>query len=140
MNAKDRITIIVASNATGSLKIPLGAIGKAKNPKCFRIRPCPLHYQSQRNAWADGASFKVWFHKCFLPAVRKFTSEKVLLIMDDAGSHNSNEIDNRSQVRILCLPPNCTSVHQPMDMGIIAAIKVKYRFAVISRPTDTFEE
>ena len=83
---------------------------------------------------------KVWYHEFFLPAVRKITSEKVLLLMDNAGSHNSDEIDNRSQVRILCLPPNCTSVHQSLDMGIILSIKVKYRFDVLSRRTDTFEE
>lgn len=138
MKAKDRITVIVATNATGYFKIPLSVIGKAKKPKCFRVRCCPLHYQAQPNAWADGARFAVWFQDCFLPAIRKFTSEKVLLLMDNAGSHDSNTVDPRGQVRIECFPPNCTSVHQPMDMGIIASIKVKYRYALLSKSADLF--
>ena len=31
------------------------------------------------------------------------------------------------QVKWIFLPPNCTAVHQPMDQGIIAAPKAKYK-------------
>ena len=35
MNSKDRITVYVGTNASGSLLIPLSVIGKAKRPRCF---------------------------------------------------------------------------------------------------------
>ena len=35
MASKDRLTVIVCSNATG-VKVPLTAIGKPKNPRIFR--------------------------------------------------------------------------------------------------------
>ena len=36
-------------------------------------------------------------------------------------------MDDRGQVTIKYYPPLCTSVHQPMDLGIIAKTKVNYR-------------
>ena len=36
MKAKDRVTLYIATNATGTDKVPLGMIGKAKQPRCFR--------------------------------------------------------------------------------------------------------
>ena len=34
--AKDRLIVLVATNATGSEKLPLLAIGKSANPRCFK--------------------------------------------------------------------------------------------------------
>ena len=44
MKAKDRVTLVLACNASGSHKIPVAMIGKAKQPKCFKPPrdPCPL--------------------------------------------------------------------------------------------------
>ena len=47
--------------------------------------------------------------------------------MDNCGPHGADLVDNRAQVTILTLSPNCTSVFQPMDMGVIAALKLKYK-------------
>lgn len=140
MKAKDRITLITCTNATGTLKIPLSAIGNSAAPRCFRIRPPPMHYQSQKNAWADSKRFLTWYQKVFLPAVRKFTSRKVLLLLDNAGSHDEESLkDPRGQVHVEFYPPNCTSVHQPMDMGIIAAVKVRYRHILLRRTADVLD-
>ena len=45
--------------------------------------------------------------------------------MDGCSSH-SDLVDDRSKVTVMTYPPNCTSVHQPMDHGIIAATKLNY--------------
>lgn len=34
--SKERVTIIVGSNATSTEKLPLLVIGKSKNPRCFK--------------------------------------------------------------------------------------------------------
>ena len=34
--AKDRVKINACANASGTIKLPLLLIGKAKNPRCFR--------------------------------------------------------------------------------------------------------
>ncbi len=46
--AKDRVTLITCTNATGTHKIPLAMIGKAANPRCFRSCQSPLPYNSQK--------------------------------------------------------------------------------------------
>ena len=110
--AKDRVTLITCTNATGTHKIPLVMIGKAENPRCFRAKPCPLPYKAQKNAWNDYRLTKWWFHDVFLPEVKKRTSSKVALIADNFGSHDANDpLLQDPQVEWILLPPNCASVH-----------------------------
>ena len=81
-----------------------------------------------KNAWNDHVLTKWWFHDVFLPAIRKRTSRKVVLIADNFGSHDVTDTALQDpQVEWILLPPNSTSVHQPMDQGIIAALKRKYK-------------
>ena len=80
MKAKDRVPIYVWTNSTGTLKVPLSYIGKAKNPRYFRKSRPPLTYFSQKNAWSDTTTVKQWFSSLLLPFVRKKTSKCVTLI------------------------------------------------------------
>ena len=137
MRSKDHLTFTVATNASGSRKVGLSAIGKSKNPKCFRLRAPPMHYQAQTNAWRDGKCFQVWFRKVFLAHVRHVTSNKVLMLMDNTGSH-MDITDPHAQVSVEFYPPNCTRLHQPMDMGIIAAVKVRYRHIFLRQSMEVF--
>lgn len=52
MNAKDLVTLVLACNATGTHKIPVAIIGKAKQPLCFKPprAACSLLYFSQESA------------------------------------------------------------------------------------------
>ena len=60
MKAKDRITIILCSNSTGTCKVPPTVIGSAKNPRCFKDNPPCLPYLHQRNAWNDQENYNKW--------------------------------------------------------------------------------
>lgn len=53
LKAKDRVTLVLCLNATGSCKIEPLMIGTAKLPYCFRDSPPPIHYTHQSNAWLD---------------------------------------------------------------------------------------
>jgi len=126
MKSKDRVTLVLAYNATGSHKIPVAMTGKAKQPKCFKAprHACPLSYFSQQSAWMDGDVFKYWFDTVFLPAVRARTTLPVALISDNCGAHDELE---SAHVKFIPLPPNFTSVFQPLDLGIIACLKRRYK-------------
>ena len=60
-----------------------------------------------------------------------------LMLLDNAGSHGvadtlltkvgSLDAFRLSNLLLLFLPPNCTSVVQPLDQGIIAAFKSHYK-------------
>ncbi|CAM9821907.1 unnamed protein product [Phaeothamnion confervicola] len=132
MKAKDRITIYVCTNASGKQKVPLAVIGAAKNPRCFRGKQLPVTYFQQNRAWSDQRVMALWFSKVFLRHVRQLTGQPVALIMDNCSGHGEL-IDPRNQVKVICLPPNCTARRQPMDQGIIAALKVRYRTALLSQ-------
>ena len=139
MKAKDRVTAFVCTNASGTKKLPMAIIGTAKQPRCFKIRKPAVPYFHQRNAWADTATFRAWFYTVFIPFIRRNTSQKVALLMDNCGSHGNDLVDSKEQVRIFALPPNCTSLHQPMDMGIIAAWKARYRHTILRDMIVTLE-
>ena len=62
---------------------------------------------------------------------------KVLLFLDHAGPHMK---DTYSNVKLLFLPPNCTSVLQPLDQGIIQNIKANYRKRLLRTVLHKMEE
>ena len=103
-------------------------IGKAAKPRCFRVRQSPIPYNNQSNAWNDSKLTKWWFRDVFLSQIRKQTSRQVVLLADNFGSLNTDDPALQNlQVKWFLLPPNSTAVHQPMDQGIIAALKANYK-------------
>jgi hypothetical protein len=51
---------------------------------------------------------------------------RVLLLIDNAPGHPENLMFDHLNVEILFLPPNTTSLLQPLDQGVIAAFKTCY--------------
>jgi hypothetical protein len=78
--------------------------------------------------------FTLWFQKEFVPLVKKFLKEKglpekAILLVDNAPSHGkSNAKSLRVKgIRVIFLPPNITSIAQPMDQGVLEFMKKIYR-------------
>ena len=71
--------------------------------------------------------FEEWVRKLD----RKFRADdrKIALIIDNCPAHPS--ISNLTNVQIVFLPPNTTSILQPMDQGVIRSIKAHYRGRVV---------
>ena len=63
MKAKDRVTLYVCTNGTGTDLFPLSMIGTAKKPRCFKNRRKKLQYWNQKKAWSDTKTYKKWFRK-----------------------------------------------------------------------------
>ena len=126
---KERITLTVCCNANGTHKIPLQIIGKPVTPTCIIGREWPIPYYNQKNAWMDTSTFMKWFNDIFYPEVTKRTGRPVLLLLDNAPGHSSEFV--RNNVTVKFFPPNVTSWKQPMDMGIIAAMKKRYKYILL---------
>jgi DDE superfamily endonuclease/Tc5 transposase DNA-binding domain len=123
---KNRVTLVVCCNATNSIKIPITMIGKPKQPECFKyIRACPVPYFDQSAAWMDAEKCQKWFDEVFVPNVRRFTQKKVALVWDNCPSHKI--LNNHADIEIILLPKNCTSRYQPLDQGILRALKCIYK-------------
>ena len=58
---------------------------------------------------------------------RKFSSEgrSVALVIDNCSAHP--HIENLKSIKLFFLPPNTTSITQPMNQGVIRSLKAKYR-------------
>ena len=141
-SSKDRLTLVLAVNSTGSIRIPPLIIGKTLNPVCFHTNGWgPLPYKSQPNAWMTTAICRDWFANVFIPEVKHFFEKKetVYLIMDNCPRHPPDLDAKYPFVQVLFLPPNCTSVFQPLDLGIIESLKRRYRHNLMSRLAEVVE-
>jgi hypothetical protein len=49
---------------------------------------------------------------------------KIILFLDNATCHPDIKVTN---IKLLFLPPNTSSVCQPLDLGVIKALKAQYR-------------
>ena len=97
LTAKDRVTLVMCVNATGTCKIDPLMIGSSKEPRCFRIGRCPIPYTHQSKAWLDRNVYRHWWQNVLLPHVRQWTTEKVALIMDGFSGHDSSLVDPLGQ-------------------------------------------
>jgi hypothetical protein len=88
-------------------------------------------------AWTDVETCWKWFNEVFYPKVKKQTRHRVLLLMNNALGHfEAFECDN---IWIVFFPPNCTSWKQPCDMGIITALKKRYKYLYLEDVLDFYE-
>ena len=109
-----------------------GLIYKSKNPHALKHKNkdlLPVYWMHNLKAWVTKALTLEWFIKCFIPQVKLYLAEKglpfkVVLFMDCAGGHATDLQYDGVQVEFL--PPNTTSLIQPMDQGVIRAFKALY--------------
>lgn len=141
----ERITFAVCCNADGSLKLPIMAIGKSKNPQCFKHldkNNLPVWYRNQKSAWVDSDIFKEWFEKEFVPRVEEFLFSKnmdltAILLVDNCKAHKYLKY---RKIEVLFFPPNVTSLIQPADQGIIMATKLYYQQKLMKEVLKNQEE
>lgn len=128
--SKERVTVLIGANMTGTEKLPLFVIGKSQKPRCFKnIRSLPTDYAANKKAWMTGELFKQWLRKLD----RKFELGKrhVLLLVDNCSAHKV-EIELRA-IELAFLPANTTVALQPMDQGVIKNLKSFYRRHILER-------
>ncbi|XP_055371913.1 tigger transposable element-derived protein 1-like [Condylostylus longicornis] len=75
--------------------------------------------------------FNDWYENYFYPTVKRYCKKEnlnfnILLLIDNAPSHSSLLLKSDENIRIIFLPPNTTSLIQPMDQGIISSFKRRY--------------
>ena len=142
--AKDRITVGLFVNATGTDKFVPIVIGNAKSPRCFgRWKPADINvpYYSNKTAWINGQVFVAVIHSFILyigaRANASTRNSKTYLVMDNATSHilphdaapwqsGQLKVFTLGNLVVIFLPANTTSTVQPLDSGIIKAFKAAF--------------
>ena len=140
--SKERYTILLCSNWTGSNKLKPLVIGKtfflfleknfrvfsgrSRKPRCFKnvnVDKLPVVWRANKTAWMNANLFAEWLKE--VDASMKKNSRHILLFLDNAPCH---PIDVQlSNVKLVFFPPNTTSVVQPLDQGVIHSFKCFYR-------------
>lgn len=131
---KERVSVMVCTNAGGSLKLPFVVIGKSQKPRPIKdcISSLPVHYANQSKSWMNAAIFEKWFKEEFVPKVTVFLKDeklpvKAILLLNNAPCHPSAETFAVGDIKVLYLPPNTTAILQPCDQGIIETLKRFFR-------------
>ena len=94
----------------------------------------PVVYKHQANVWMNSEIFFSWFHNEFAPFIQlelinMGQEAKALLLIDNCSAHPPENVltSEDGKIKAKFLPPNVTSLIQPMDQGVIEYIKRRYR-------------
>ncbi|XP_039618118.1 tigger transposable element-derived protein 1-like [Polypterus senegalus] len=150
---KDRLTLALCANACGDFKVKPLLVYHSENPRAFkthRILKEKLHVMWRANpkAWVTRQFFIDWVNLCFGPTVKKYLQEnklplQALLVLDNAPAHPPGLQDNIREeyqfIKVLYLPPNTTSILQPMDQQVISNFKKLYTKHLFKRCFDVTE-
>jgi len=84
--------------------------------------------------------FQEWFEKKFISQVRehlksKNLPERAILLLDNASAHPGESVlkSEDGNFFVKFLPPNVTALIQPMDQGVIASMKKRYRTNLLKK-------
>nr|XP_050022695.2 tigger transposable element-derived protein 6-like [Dermacentor andersoni] len=128
--SKERVTVLLCANVTGTERCRLLVIGKAAKPRCFKgVKTLPVEYTANKESWMTRAIFTDWLRTLD----RKFAAQNrnILLFVDNCSAHC--DINGLKAIRLEFLPKNTTAVLQPMDLGIIKNLKTLYRRHLLER-------
>jgi len=130
---KARCTLALTCNMTGTVKKKPLVIGKSKQLRCLKsAKNLPVDYFSNSNVWMTSFIFENY--------LRKWDSKldhKIALVLDNCTAHPNFSFKN---IELVFLPPNTTSLIQPLDQGIIKAFKTFYRSDMRRKIIDAIDD
>ena len=137
--SKDRLSLMLCVNMTGTDKLRPLLIGKSQNPACLKKKKVQLSdlkvdYYNNKKGWMTGVIFDHWLKQWnkTLCNQRRY----VAVVIDNAPSHVYSE---HSNIKVVCLPPNTTSKSQPLDQGVLRICKLAYRTRLTEQYLDGIE-
>ncbi|NWV78601.1 TIGD3 protein, partial [Dasyornis broadbenti] len=123
-SAGDRLTLLLCTNASGSEKVPLRAVGDSPRPRCLwgvNLEQMPWSYRASSLAGLTAALFAEWLQE-FNEGMRR-QGKNILLLL---AKHEAHPYLQLSNVRMVFIPP-ATALAQPLDRGITSDLKGHYR-------------
>lgn len=137
-NGRERVTVVICSNAAGTHKCKPLLIGKSLRPRPLKNLPLPVIYKGNKSAWITKELTSEWFNNYFVPEARNHCLKvglppkcKIVLMLDNCAAHP--ELLEKDNVVALFMPPNTTSLIQPMDQGVIHSFKCHYKGEFLRR-------
>lgn len=130
--SRDHISVLMCFNAAGEDIPPFVIYSKAyPSGVCYKSQGPPgALYGWSESGSVNSELFRRWFLKHFLTHVPK--ERPLLLIFDGHKSPVSLEVveaARKDDIILLCLPPHCSHILQPLDVGLF--VLLKQRFAAL---------
>ena len=123
--SKNRVTILLTCNATGTEKMCPLFIHKYENPRALKNinkNTLPVNYYWNSKSWMQVSIWNEYLKK--LDFQMRLQGRNIILLVDNAPTHSQYETTNLTNIKIEFLPPNTTAHLQPCDQGIINSFKV----------------
>jgi hypothetical protein len=96
---------------------------ETENRKSVNVSTLGVNWKANRKAWMNRDLMTDWL-MCFNRKM-ELENRKIILFLDNASSHPDTL--NLKNIKLIFLPPNTTSICQPLDQEIIKNFKVHYR-------------
>ncbi|KAI1888220.1 hypothetical protein AGOR_G00182770 [Albula goreensis] len=145
--ANDRVNLLLCANASGDCMVKPMLVYRSLNPRALKGKnKChlPVFWRANKKAWVTGTLTMDWLNNCFVRDVERYLTRKnlafkVLLILENAPGHPEALQFAHPNVEVVFLPPNTTSLLQPMDQGIIETFKRYYTRRTFNKILDAVE-
>lgn len=121
---KNKLTLLLCCSYAGEKLKPL-IIGGSKSPRCLKnvdLSLLKIEYDFSKKSWMTKTIFEAWLERRNYDMAEM--NRKIVLILDNATCHNISK--KFSNIDLIFLPKNTTSLIQPCDQGIIKAFKNKF--------------
>lgn len=134
--SKERITVLLCTNMSGTEKLTPLIIGNSLKPRCFEgIKSLPVDYESNPKSWMTSSLWNKWLEKFDTKIYME--NRKIILFIDNCTVHAI--VPNLKAITIKFFPANVSIKLQPLDLGIIKNFKVFYRKEIIRKITSSIE-
>jgi hypothetical protein len=129
--AKERLMVLLCTNSDGSNKrVPIDIV-KSTKPRCLKIvKKLRVTYYANSKAWMTSGIFRDFLHA--LDASLSALGRKIVLFTDNCAAHSPDTSCLRN-IKVGFYPPNCTSILQPLDLGVNRCFKQVYRKQLVQR-------
>ncbi|GBL92142.1 Tigger transposable element-derived protein 4 [Araneus ventricosus] len=121
---KDKLTIVVGANASGTEKLPLVVIGKAEIQLSSEDnKSLPVDYYANKMDWMTCDLFERYIRK--LDHMFHSRDRRILLFVGNCRAHF--EVPDLQAIKLETLPSNPSVMLQPSDKGIVQYLKHAYQ-------------
>lgn len=129
-NRSANITIIGAGNAIGNCIPPYYVFPRKRfDRSLLEGTPAGTDGQYSETGWSNSLVFKTYLEQYFLKYVPTSTETPTLVMFDGHRSHISLDLlkwAESKHIILFVLPPHCSHILQPLDIGCFGPFKQHY--------------